>query len=195
MPSSVEVPAELAGLLARGERVLWTGEPPKGLMLRPSDAFLIPFSLLWGGFAIFWETMAINSGAPFFFRLWGAPFVLVGLYLIFGRFLADARIRARTSYAVTSQRVLIASGLFQRDLKSLELRTLPQINFSMGRDNQGTLAFGSSQQPLMAFSGFQPWQGGGRAMPPQFESIPDAAKVMALIREAQTAQAEQRNPA
>ena len=71
-------------------------------MLRASDAFAIPFGLLWCGFAIFWEWSVVSGGrAPWFFELWGVPFVAVGLYLVFGRFIADAYQRGRTVYGIT----------------------------------------------------------------------------------------------
>ena len=67
---------------------------------------MIPFSLLWCGFAVFWETMAMRMPGPFFgpglfFRLWGIPFVFVGLYFVFGRFFADALARS-SSYSPTA---------------------------------------------------------------------------------------------
>jgi hypothetical protein len=60
--------------------------------------------------------------------LWGIPFVLVGLYLIIGRFFADAYLRARTCYGVTDQRVLIVTNLWNLQVKSVSLRTLGDIS-------------------------------------------------------------------
>ena len=112
------------------ERLIWSGSPAQGIKFRGSDIFMIPFSLLWGGFAIFWEYSAIRGGAPLFFALWGVPFVIVGLHMIFGRFVIDAKIREKTFYGLTDERVLIVSGLFKKKIKSLSLRTLDDVSFS-----------------------------------------------------------------
>ena len=66
--------------LVPGEAVLWKGKPNDKKLLSAQDIFLIPFSIMWCGFAIFWEITAIASGAPFFFAVWGIPFVCVGLW-------------------------------------------------------------------------------------------------------------------
>lgn len=71
--------------LFKGERVVWTGQPKQGITLSGKDTFLIPFSLLWGGFVIFWNVgvwggIGDTQAAPMLFRLWGVPSLLVGLY-------------------------------------------------------------------------------------------------------------------
>ena len=84
---------DLQGYLGPGEKLLWSGQPEAGLKLRGSDAIVIPFSLMWAGFALFWEYSVLGTNAPLFFKLWGIPFVLVGLYMVVGRFFVDAWMR------------------------------------------------------------------------------------------------------
>jgi hypothetical protein len=104
--------------------------------------YLIPFSLLWGGFAIFWEVTAISSGAPLFFLLWGIPFVAVGLYLIFGRLIVARREAARTFYAITDRRLLIESGAFRRTFTEVDLHDLPPATLEERSDVTGTITIG-----------------------------------------------------
>ncbi len=55
--------------LSQGEQILWRGKPERFSLLNKKDSFMIPFSILWCGFAIFWELSVIISGAPLLFRL------------------------------------------------------------------------------------------------------------------------------
>jgi len=133
--------------LAGDEYILWQGRPEKGHIFTRYDFYMVPFSLLWGGFAIFWELSVIASGAPFFFKLWGIPFVLVGLYLIAGRFFVQQYMRKRTVYVITDKRVLQIRG---GKMASLDRRTLPEIQLSVNRDGSGTIVFGNGY-------GLGPW--------------------------------------
>jgi hypothetical protein len=173
----------LQSQLGHGERLLWSGRPRQGLFLRPSDAAFIPFSLLWGGFAIFWEASVLNTEAPGFFALWGVPFVAIGLYMIVGRFFVDARQRALTYYGLTNQRIIILSGLFSRSTKSMNLRTLPELSLSESADSRCTISFGSPN-PWWAASGMW-WPGGGVKAVPTFDNIERAREVYELIRKVQ----------
>jgi hypothetical protein len=114
----------LRGELMRHEELLWAGRPKQGVYLSRSDIVQIPFSLLWGGFAIVWEVVAISSGAPFHFSLCALPFVAVGLHLMLGRFYLDTRVRSHTFYGVTNLRVLILTGPRMRNLTSIDLARL-----------------------------------------------------------------------
>jgi hypothetical protein len=58
--------ALLSAELGQGERLLWSGKPRGGMRLRAQDAFLILFSLMWCGFAIFWEVGVSMHSGPLF---------------------------------------------------------------------------------------------------------------------------------
>ena len=177
--------SEIERELSSGERLLWSGQPRRGLRLRASDAFVIPFSLLWCGFAIFWEFTVVSKGAPFFFMLWGVPFVLIGLYMVFGRFFADSRARERTLYGVTNERIIIVGGLFSRQTKSLPVRTLSDVSLTENGDGSGTIRFG----PEHPFARRTPagWPGASRYAPPAFDLIDGVRDVYEIIRQAQRA--------
>ena len=165
--------------LSPGERLLWCGQPRRGIKFRGSDGITIPFSLMWCGFAVFWEVSVIKSGAPFFFKLWGIPFVLVGLYMVIGRFFVDAYARERTFYGVTNERVIIIGGITSRETKSLALRTLADVSLSEHSDGSGTITFGP-QYPYPADGTSR-----RRYRAPAFELIERAKEVYDIIRHAQ----------
>jgi hypothetical protein len=174
---------DFTGRLLDGERVVWSGRPGQGLRLTSRDGLLIPFSLMWGGFAVFWEVGVLKRSTPFFFPLFGAAFVLAGLYLIAGRFVVDAWLRGKTSYAVTNQRILIARSQPFGNFVSLSLNRLPDVELKEDATGRGTLRFGPAT-PLWGNGG---WGGFAVWTPaidptPQFIAIDNAQSVFNQIQ-------------
>lgn len=135
----------LEPLLRSGEWLRWTGRPDPAVNFAPVDMFMIPFSILWCGFAVFWLTMAVNLGAPIFFMLFGAVFVLVGLYFVFGRFLFKRRDKRSTVYGLTDSRAIVAKGA--RSSQDIPLAGSP-TQVKRSRDGRhATILFGQGKRP------------------------------------------------
>lgn len=175
---------EIEPQLGAGEELLWAGRPYQGLfLLRPSDAFLIPFSFLWLGFVIAALIGAQKAGEsdPLMVLL---VFGTLGLYLVLGRFVIDARQRQRTFYGLTDQRVIIVRGLLQREVKSINLKTISDLSLSERRDGFGTIKFGASNLDWYMAAGMEIFTP-GIASGTSFIRIPKAKQVYDQIRGAQ----------
>ncbi|MBN1963572.1 MAG: PH domain-containing protein [Anaerolineae bacterium] len=164
------------GYLNDGESILWLGQPDPHWLLSPDDMMLIPFSLLWGGFAIFWELSALGGGAPFSFALWGIPFVVVGQYLIWGRFLHKYLRYQRTYYAVTEQRALVLNTLIGSNLKTYFLHRLPTLQLR----GRALLFADEDTSNSRKRRNWQTWAGETQ---PGFYALADADEVYQLIQE------------
>ncbi len=152
-------------------------------MFQATDLFMVPFSLMWGGFALFWEFTVLTSGAPLLFCLWGIPFVLIGLHMIVGRFFFESRQRANTYYALTSERViLITAGFFNTSFKSLDLKTLGEVNLIQAKEGKGSIIFGPNPFANQ-FANFPGMSGMMNAKMTQFLAISEAKQVYELIQQ------------
>jgi hypothetical protein len=141
-------------VLPSDETIVWNGAPRAGLLLRKEDALLIPFSLLWCGFALFWESAVLATPAPFFFRLWGLPFVLIGLYTVAGRFFVEAFVRARTTYVVTERAAYINyTGPFS-SVKRYAGSALGTLEYQPAANGEGTIRFSAAASPFSRNGGF-----------------------------------------
>jgi len=176
--------------LSAGERVLWTGRPKQGLVLSGKDALLIPFSLAWGGFAIFWNVQAWSfpregDSIDWFFPLWGLPFLAIGVYVIIGRFFHDAMIRRGLYYAVTNSRVLILRGKTASNVTSRDIQSLPMLELSERRDGTGTIVFDSDEVGYLGSGRVRGWGDWtlSRGANAQFFRIEDPRRVYELIRD------------
>ena len=173
--------------LLASESVLWTGQPSPSVIFHRQDGLLIPFSFLWGGFAIFWESLATGHGpashgnpAPWFFTLWGLPFVVIGQYLIWGRFLYAAWLKRRTFYAVTNKRVIAVQNGFIRRTTSSNVDSLPLLIKEENSNGAGNLRFAPTQ-PAWSNRGWGAWNQLSLTDTPAFVDITDLDTVYQLV--------------
>lgn len=167
--------------LLSDERIVWEGKPYPGVILRPIEAFLIPFSLVWGGFALFWNMSAWTTNAELSFKLFGLPFIVAGIYVTVGRFMLDMYIRRKTNYIITNKRVIIAGGAGCSKLKSLDIKRLPSLEIDERSDGSGTIRFGPSGGWFNGANNFGIWQPTSDPAP-QFIRIPHVRSLYELIQ-------------
>jgi hypothetical protein len=135
--------------LMSGESIYWAGMPNPRVVLHSDDWAMIPFSLVWTGFFIFWEADALGYwrdkshqvGTHVFMVLWGIPFLVMGNYIVWGRFLHDAWLKRRTYYGVTNRRLLVLQEGWHRKTSTTFLVEIPQIEREGA--SIGTLWFGT----------------------------------------------------
>jgi hypothetical protein len=106
-PGDLALPASLQSSLRPGEQLLWCGRPDPAVVFVPADFFVVPFSIVWVGIAVAWEFGLSAANAPSAFRLVGVPFVLIGAYLLAGRFVTRWASKRKTVYVITSERVIV----------------------------------------------------------------------------------------
>lgn len=177
--------------LLNGEEILWAGQPDLTLSFSKSDIFNIPFGIFWTGFSIFWEGAAIKAAldpstrtaASWAMPLFGVPFILIGLYLIGGRFFYKKWRKKRTYYAVTNKRILVVKNTRRRDLQGAYLEAIPVVNKSIRRDGRGTITFGNSTPGAWMYedAGFDFLGAYYADRSPTFRDVPDAEKVYRLV--------------
>ena len=165
--------------LQPGEAVQWTGRPNPAVIFHKEDWGVIPFSLLWGGFAIFWLLGASGLGNfwtnrphgtfQWFGVIWGTPFVLLGQYFIWGRFVHSRWRKRRTYYALTDRRaIIVEDGFSGRKASSAYFESTTMVDKWARRDGIGSISFGGPVQ------GEWRW---GRNNPPRVPTFDDIDNV------------------
>lgn len=130
---------EIEQYLEAGEHIIWTGQPKQGLIFSAFDIWMVIFGIVWTSGVISWIYAALD--AAIWFAMFGLPFLLVGLYLMFGKFFFDARTRATAIYAITNRRVIITYKQFGKKFFSHEYGKIREIALRENADRSGTIYF------------------------------------------------------
>lgn len=165
--------------LPSSEQVLWSGSPVRYPVFDQQDAYLVPFSILFCGFAIFWESNAVRLRAPFFFLIWGLPFLAIGLYISVGRLVVRQIMMRSVVYTITNLRIIMRwNGMANERERSRYLAHLEPPIVSESGDGVGTIRFGSASP--FQFSGQQRRGWGGQDLFVLY-AIRDARSVRDII--------------
>jgi len=183
----------LQAQLRDNEQLLWHGVPDTRVWFAPADAYLIPFSIAWCAFAIFWESSVIRSGGPSFFAAWGIPFVAAGLYFVIGRFFYKRYRKGRTVYAITTQRALIIGPRTSVDLPlqqqpvtvrwSRDGRHASVLFEASMRPNRGGILRVASTNSYYGNTGMEP-MARGTGLPFAFYDVADPQAMLAALDQA-----------
>ena len=182
----------------RGERIVWTGQPDPRRFFARVDLFLVPFSLLWGSFALYWEASVLgwtgSPPAPPVMAAFGIPFVLLGLYFMVGRFIYQAWLKRRTMYALTNRRALILRDAWGPSVDAIPLTPDLPISTSVRSDGSGTIVFGPTSpfDAIYGNTGLSLFRRGPYT--PAFYDVPDIRAVAQIIEEQRTSQPRPKKP-
>jgi hypothetical protein len=113
--------------------------------------------------------------------LWGIPFVLVGQYLIWGRFFHTGWKKKRTHCAVTERRVIVVQNGWKRQMASAYVDTLPTLVKEGGSNGIGTLRFAQAESMWSGRRGWGAWDGASIGSIPTFLDIDDVDSVYRLV--------------
>ena len=169
------------------EIILWHGKPNLRKIFTKYDVFLIPFSLFWGGFAIFWTISA--SAESNLFGMFGIPFVVIGIYFIFGRFFIKKRNKRNTYYAITNKRIFVLNTRRDGTKKSIvssNIDTISSETISIDKNGIGTIIFGSisSWEMVNLNIGMDVFMGSSHSNLVAFFDIDDCENVLKVYRRA-----------
>jgi hypothetical protein len=163
------------------EQLLWCGQPYAGILFRWFDVPISIFGLIWTGGVVTGMVEGFQKGPPIAL-LFFIPFILVGAFFLFGRFLFDAWLRSKTYYAISDQRAFILAGVFSQTVRSFHLDTLSEITVTERRNGYGRIILG-------AVSPWEQWQapsgmGPNPFAPSSFECVEGVRKIYEILSDA-----------
>jgi hypothetical protein len=144
--SNTDAWRQISAYLPVGEKLLWAGRPAQGLRFCRSDLYLIPFGLLWCGSGVVFMWGAFKAGpaqGSWFNLLFGLCPLVIGLFIVIGRYFYDAWVRARTIYGLTDRRLVIVSNNPSPTLDVPHLRDITNVSLRKGRGGEDTIRLGT----------------------------------------------------
>jgi hypothetical protein len=143
------------------------------------DVPITLFMLFWAGIP---TATIVNGAADGGFRFFFLPFLLIGAYMLVGRFYVDLWLRSHSNYVPTNRRALILKNDGESGIRSIKLAAISEVRLSRHRHGRSTLVFSSGGGWLSGMR--QPSLAGLIQYEPGFVLIDDVARVYELAQRA-----------
>ncbi|TAL18495.1 PH domain-containing protein [bacterium] len=156
MRTDLNLPAQFGAVKDDDEQLLWVGKPNFTVFMLTGVPFLI-IGLLWGAFDFFFATKMFSgdSNAPLFFAV---PFLLLHsapCWLGIANMVRLFLVHGNTFYAVTTKRLMLRSGFWGTDFKTVDYDKIADMEVNVG-PVENSLCVGT----IRAFSGNTTSKGG-----------------------------------
>ncbi|MBN4064444.1 hypothetical protein JYU04_01760 [Dehalococcoides mccartyi] len=187
--SDFNISQQFSNELMTGEKVIWAGKPTNPPLFINYDLFIIPFTFLWLSvpISILFSNSDESSTVALPIMIFPYIFMIMGLYLLVGRFIYKRWMQARTRYALTDRRAMsLEPSIFGGEsLRTADLKQTNQISKKTMKSGRGSIAFGgrSGIIGIYANSGLDLFTLGASAGIVEFYSISDLDGVYRLAIE------------
>lgn len=113
-----------------GEHIVWVEKPKSGFRLNFSDFWFIPLGLFAITFMMFLLMNKEEISTPFVLDYLVIPIIAAFAFMLLRRVFGDwLFMRNNTFYAITNKRVIIKSGMFKRELSSINYDSIDSVTF------------------------------------------------------------------
>jgi len=168
--------------------IIWVGKPAFWPFILMGSWYMVPFSLVVGGFLIFLQLLVIKSHS-LANTLTLLPFTLIGVYIIVGRFVTGICHWGETLYIVTDSSIIIRAGTFTPKTLRWKFSEISDIRLTLKSHKLGHIDFSDKPvytmpHPLNVFILLPTWQikDGLVTVAPGFRYIKDPHEVFRIIK-------------
>lgn len=121
----------IKSMLDKGENILWQGKPELWpYLFSQKTIMLIPFGLMFTLFSCSFVGMSVFTFFGAFMGLFGIPFVIVGLSMVLSPLIRYFSYK-NVEYAFTDERVIIKSGLWAVNFKTMDYESVKNVQVSV----------------------------------------------------------------
>lgn len=137
---------EINPYLDADEDVIWCDKPVKKIVFTSADIFTTLIGVVWLSFSVFWvfsayiATEASDSSFKIF-PLFGIPFVLTGLYLLFFRHVVSLVKRKNIVYVLTNKRAIVVHTGKRQYVQEYRYENISNIQMKCDDNDIGSIFF------------------------------------------------------